>query len=308
MSIKQVSFFIIGAPKCGTSALAHYLAEHPNVVFSDPKESYFFSPELNLTGRKVEATLHDYHKLYKSDSETKVFGEGSVGYFLSENAVSNILKYNPDARFIVMLREPASMLYSWHNQLLLNLLEWEPSFKKSWEEQSKREAGKILCTATNVTPEIFKWRQWVSYGTLLERLYHVVPNNQCKVIIFDDFIKDTSIIYKDVLNFIGIPDDGRDEFSVVNKSKKNRQGFVWLIKLNKKIPQGIKNKIKSFLRSAFFINIDGNFLKFLKPEVSLPNIDSALQKEINESLRSEIEKAGEILDRDLVSIWLPTQS
>jgi hypothetical protein len=52
-------FFIVGAPKCGTTAMCHYLSQHPEIFISTPKEPHFFDTELF----KVNAQLSSYHYL-----------------------------------------------------------------------------------------------------------------------------------------------------------------------------------------------------------------------------------------------------
>lgn len=300
----RVSFFIIGAPKCGTTALSAYLGTHPHIRFCNPKELYYFSPELNLTGQKIAGSVKEYHELFGEGADLFTTGEGSVSYLLSETAVPLILKYNPSARFIVMLREPAQMLYSWHNQLVLNMLEREWFFESAWRAQGLREQGRGLQSIPNVSPEIFKWKQWVSYGSLLERLYLTVPKEQCKVILFDDFKEKTAEIYREVLSFLRLPDDGRDEFNPVNQSRRIRSGFKNIIRLNEKLTPECRRGIKKMIRKVFRVEMDGRFDQFTKPEaVRLPLAD-ALRDEINETMRSEIEKAADIAGRDL-SRWLP---
>ena len=300
----KVSFFIVGQPKCGTTALAQYLSEHPKVCFASPKETYYFAPELNLTGRSIEDSVESYHRLFEGYSGDQVCGEGSINYLLSKTAASKILEYNSDARFVVILREPAKMLYSWHNHLVLNLLEMEKCFKKAWDLQESRETGHGLKILPNVTSEVLKWRQWVSYGTLLEHLFSVVPKEQCRVYIFDDFKEDAAAIYGDILEFLGLPDDHRKEFPFVNKSRKNRPGFGWLIRGSRFVSQEYREKVKHWLKKELNIDIHGKYWKFLKPEHQMLALDEEMRRMINESFRSEIEKAGKILNRDLPKIWL----
>lgn len=299
----KVSFFIIGAPKCGTTALSTYLGEHPGVRFCNPKEPYYFSPELNCTGQRIAASLEDYHFLFGSNYGELCVGEGSVSYFLSETAVSRIQKYNPSAKFIVMLREPAQMLYSWHNQLVTNLLEWEPSFEAAWKAQAAREKGEGLKIRPNVSPEIFKWKQWVSYGTLLERLYEAVPAEQCKVVLYDDFKERISEIYREVLAFLGLPDDGLFDFPVVNKSRQVRAGTRGMIHLNNRVTPAFRKAVKQVIGTLFRLDMDGRFDRFTRPERERASLDQDLRREINESVRPEIEKASSLLQRDL-SHWL----
>ena len=97
-------FFIIGAPKCGTTALAHYLSEHPQVCFSYPKEPYYWADDFPGIQRRFGIrSLEKYLQLFEPSSSIKTaFGEGSTIYLASSTAVDRILQFKPDAKFIVM--------------------------------------------------------------------------------------------------------------------------------------------------------------------------------------------------------------
>src|SRR3977135_3113168 len=97
-------FFIIGAPRCGTTALSTYLAGHPRIGFSRPKETQFFCTDLPGI-RFMTADPDEYVKLCFGHCTGKNYlaiGEGSVWNLYSRAAVWNILRFNPEARFIIM--------------------------------------------------------------------------------------------------------------------------------------------------------------------------------------------------------------
>ncbi len=135
--MKFPNFFIIGAPKAGTTALSEYLRGHPQVFFSEPKEPHFFNDDFSARHTYDMDTYLSYFK--DADEEYKAIGEGSVFYLSSKNAVPNILKKNPNAKFIVMLRNPVSMAQSWHAQAIHSFGETVLDFDKAWHLQDKRK-------------------------------------------------------------------------------------------------------------------------------------------------------------------------
>ncbi len=62
--------YLIGAPKCGTTALGHYLSEHPGVSFSNPKEPHFFSHDLRGLCRCAD--LYGYRACFTPGLQTKL--------------------------------------------------------------------------------------------------------------------------------------------------------------------------------------------------------------------------------------------
>jgi hypothetical protein len=211
------NFFIIGAPKSGTTALSEYLRQHPNVFFSNPKEPEFHASDFD--GRVFEHES-DYLRLFDAADPSRhlAIGEGSVVYIFSRVAVPNILRVQPEARFIVMLRNPADLVLSLHAQLLIQGNENIPVFLDAWHAEADRRQGKSIPVGCR-DPKWLYYSEWGRLGTQLKRVCQVVPGARLKVILFDDFARDARAVYLDVLHFLGLPDDGRTEFPKVNERR-----------------------------------------------------------------------------------------
>lgn len=208
------NFFIIGAPKSGTTALSEYLSEHPNVFFSRPKELGYFATDFKT---RVVTNERDYLRLFRSADPSRhlAIGEGSAYYVFSRVAVSNILRFQPNAKFILMLRNPVELVVSFHAQTLAEGYENLRSFLSAWNAESDRKLGKRIPAGCR-EPQRLYYSEWGKLGSQLKRVLDVVPEAQLKVILFDDFISNTRCVYRDVLAFLGVPDDGRTEFPKVN--------------------------------------------------------------------------------------------
>lgn len=100
------NFFIIGAPKCGTTALCEYLRAHPRIGMSIPKEPHYFCTDCTTRFRTIY-TQQEYLRCFDHVQDgCAVAGEGSVWYLFSEAAVVNILRFAPDAKFHRHASEP----------------------------------------------------------------------------------------------------------------------------------------------------------------------------------------------------------
>ena len=112
----KVDFFIVGAPKAGTTSLYYYLNEHPEIVMSTQKETDFFSDEslqkqrLYYGKNRIE-TIEKYHALFRQKQD-KIYGEASVSYLFYEDVPKKIKTYNPKAKIIIMLRNPTDRAFS----------------------------------------------------------------------------------------------------------------------------------------------------------------------------------------------------
>ena len=83
------NFFILGAPKCGTTSLASWLSDHPHIFIPPIKEPHYFNTDDQH--RNIRRRL-DYEKLFRGVTEKHIgVGEASVWYLSSEVAVRNIL-------------------------------------------------------------------------------------------------------------------------------------------------------------------------------------------------------------------------
>lgn len=130
--MKRPNLFIIGAPKCGTTSLSRWMGQHPEIYFCPKKEPHYF----NTDGMQTVKTLDEYERLFESATDThRVVAEGSTHYLYSSVAVPHILKYNPDAKFIVCLRNPVEMAPSLHSERLSWGRETVKSFEKAWDMQ-----------------------------------------------------------------------------------------------------------------------------------------------------------------------------
>jgi len=112
----KVDFFIVGAPKAGTTSLYHYLNEHPQVEMSIQKEPDYFSDKAiqkqgMYYGKNRIDTLKKYEALFMQ-KEAVLYGEWSVSYLFYENVAEDIKSYNPNAKIIIMLRNPIDRAFS----------------------------------------------------------------------------------------------------------------------------------------------------------------------------------------------------
>src|SRR6202044_1854761 len=130
------NFFILGAPKCGTTSLAAWLAGHPEIYLSPTKEPHFF----NTDHRRLTNSLESYEQLFAAtDQRHRAVGEASVWYLASSTAAANILNYSPEAKFIVMLRDPTEMASSLHEELVFTGREDVVDFAEAWNLQETRQ-------------------------------------------------------------------------------------------------------------------------------------------------------------------------
>ncbi len=300
-------FFIIGAPKCGTTALAQYLSEHPSVFFCVPKEPFFWATDhLKARGINDLHSLEDYLGLFATADPVRhrSIGEGSTTYLQSHAAVAEILKFRPDAKFIVMLRNPIDVVHGMHGELMRHFAEDETDFEKAWALQADRAAGKHVPANDRFAHQL-QYHDVASFAPQLRRLFDQVPEHRRRIILFDDFIQDARTVYHDTLNFLGLPDDGRSEFPKVNAAGNYRMQSLG--RLAHHPPAIIAGPVKLF--RAWYIRRGGRMKQMLHRLVQKESPRESLRPVFREHLknvfRDDIEQTSQLLGRDLTE-WTRT--
>lgn len=219
MTTRFPNFFILGAPKCGTTSLARWLEAHPQVFFSAIKEPHFFSTDLQNRNVRSEAA---YLRLFDgAGPEHIAVGEASTWYLFSQEAVPNILKKVPDARFIVMTRDPIEMAWSLHHHNLRVLHEDKGDFASAWALQEERRTGKNIprdCTE----PVFLQYGAACLLGAQVSRLLKHVSSDRVLHVSLDVLKVDPGIHYRSVLDFLDLQDDGRRTFPLANIARGHR--------------------------------------------------------------------------------------
>lgn len=213
-------FFIVGAPKSGTTALYRYLSAHPAVFMPRMKEPHFFNTDLRsyYYVRDREAYLRLFSEALPGHRR---LGEASVWYLYSREAARNIAAAAPDARLVVMLRQPVELFRSLHNQLLSNQIEDEPDAERAWRLQEERAAGRSIPRLCE-DPKVLLYRETCRLGEQVERLLEHFPREQIHTALFDELETDPRGVYESVLAFLGLPSDGRTEFPKVHAAHRPR--------------------------------------------------------------------------------------
>ena len=194
----KVDFFIVGAPKAGTTSLYHYLSEHPQVEMSSQKEPDYFSDKAiheqgMYYGKNRVNTLDKYESLFVQ-KESVVYGEASVSYLFYENVAEDIKKYNPNAKIIIMLRNPIERAFS-HYLMDYRLGLISDSFENIIAKKSKHKNAHLF------------YQQYIEvskYATQIQRYLDFFEKESILFIDYEDFKKNVSETVDQVYDFLNI--------------------------------------------------------------------------------------------------------
>ena len=207
------NFLIIGAARCGTSALYDYLRQHPCVAPAFTKEIYFFDQHFRkgmFWYRGFFPTiLEKYYAKYIRKTDL-ITGEATPCYIFHPHVPKRVFKSNPKAKLIVLLRNPVDRAYSFYYhriQFGLESLSFEDAIQKE-EERLRGELEKML-----KKDDYFSFNRqnysYLSRGIYVDQLKNwmdLFPREQILILRSEDFFKDPSETFRQVTKFLNLPD------------------------------------------------------------------------------------------------------
>ena len=140
---RHPNLLIVGAARCGTTALWHHLGAHPQVLMSRKKEPSYFGSDLRIW-RSVRPTLQKHLENSSGKEEALCLGEASTFYLLSTRAVAEIKAFNPEAKILITLRNPVDFLCSQHHIALFMGQQDMRAFAAALEAVPRRRRGEAI--------------------------------------------------------------------------------------------------------------------------------------------------------------------
>ena len=293
----KVNFFILGAPKCGTTSMVDYLGQHPHIYFPKIKEPHFFCTDFD-DYRRIEG-LSEYHGLYPFvKKQHDIYGDASVWYLYSKKAIEEIVDYNPDAKFLVMLRKPTELVPSLHSQLLYSGRESIASIEKAWHCCVDRKKGVMLPKHVKAKEHLY-YDEVCKYSVQLERVFDNVHSDRVKIVFFENFVTNTRNIVKDVFNFLGVDCEYDIKIQVINSNKVHKFYRVSNFLMHPPYPI---NKIKKYLKKNSLIKKNTplrGFYEFMSVKKKREMLSESLSEKIINNYRADIVCLEGLLNVDL---------
>lgn len=300
MNQKKIpDFLIIGAPKCGTTALAYFLSQHPCVFITKHKEPRFFtalpgSMEKKITGSgprlsgNFEKGWEWYNSLFNEAAENQLKGEASTVYLANADAASLIQEYCPNIKLILMLRNPVNRVYSHY-----------------WQEHKLGfDFPDFEVMLQSGHPRYQYYKNISHYKKHIERYLQYFRRDQIHIIIQEAFKLDPEVHFNQLLNFL--------EISVIPinvKERKNEMAApksrilalmlqkLRLLEYEKFMPTSLSKKIKE--KGIKFIHANQKPHKY-------PSISSDVFHQLCKDYEDDICYVENLLHTDL-KIWrMPT--
>lgn len=309
------TLFLAGAPRCGTTSISKLLARHPQICFSRPKEvNYFDRVAEDALGSIQRSYLERYFPHYDPERHLAV-AEGSVSYLYHPGALALIRAIQPEARFIVTVRNPVDMLRSYHFRLLYLLEEDEEDFETAWSLQEARARGERIPKRCG-DPRRLRYRDVASLGTHVERLLEIAGPERCHILVADDMRSDPVTTCRRLLRFCGVEDDLSripeidSEKPFPHRFKSRTYRWRWLQGLLYKPPTAVlgavaRSEVRRGVRPASIKRFHKKLAKLNAVKRDPPRFSPAFREHLVREFTEEVRKLEAILSRDL-SAWRET--
>ena len=294
------NFLIIGTGKAGTTSLYNYLQQHPQIYMSPHKEPRFFAFEGesidfrgpgDLTKTKFVTDIENYRALFKGVRNEKAIGESSVCYIYIPKAPQRIQYHIPNAKLIVILREPVERAYSNFLHLVRAGMEPLTDFAQAMSAEQER----IL----NHWSHRWHYRQKGFYYAQLKRYFDRFDRNQIKVYLYEDLQSNSISLMQDMFRFLGVD----DTFVPDTSQKHNVSGIPRNKAMHKflKSSNPIRGILRPLLPSKLRLGLRTSLVNLnlrKKPQL-LPEV----RRQFIAEYREDILKLQDLIQRDL-SKWL----
>lgn len=283
------NFFILGAPKCGTTSLASWLAQHPSVFMAAQKEPHHFNTD--MTHRQF-SDRGSYERLFAgAGSRHAAIGEASVWYLYSQDAVTNIEAYADTPRYVVCLRNPVDMACSLHAQQIFSGNEDQPNFETAWRLSRCRKAGQDIPRHA-IDAATLLYTDACALGSQLQRLLATVEVGRVHIVWLEDLSAQPRKTFERVLAFLGLRPDPEIRLQAVNASKQRRSDALLAAMMG-------LGRVKSRLGMTGSLGL----LRWLDTQNRKPNsrtpLNPAFRAELTAHFRNEVDILQDLTGRDL---------
>lgn len=296
------TFFVVGAAKAGTTSLYRYLGDHPDVFVPRVKEPFFFSfmeenpvfqgPHDEDTNESIVTDPDTYTRLFDNAEEVQERGDFSCSYVYFTRTAERIKEAVPDAKIIIMLRDPVRRAFSHHLQFHM-LGHDTVSFEEALAEEKRRDEAN------------WRWhyqlRDQSRYYEQVRQYVETFAANQVHILLFEDFVGDTRNAIKDVARFLDVDTAFYDDYDFTrhNATKLPKNDLIHRLFRT-------RNSLRRIFRWVTPLSLRQWAADFVTnhnyDRDQIPSLSEDVEQRLREEFRGDVERLEALIDRDL-SMW-----
>ena len=284
--VVKPNFFIVGAPKSGTTNISYYLMQHPQVFMPENLEPYYFA-RLDIPQNYERGIISDekkYLNLFKNAKNCKAIGESSPVYLYCPHSALEIKNRFPNSKIIISLRNPIEIAYSEYFSLKFMGFDKNRSFNELLDS-SKEQLDQNEFHIDSLLEAGF-------YSKHIKRFQKIFSKNQIKIIIFEEYIKNTIPTINSILSFLDI-----DKSIAFKTAPKGAYKVPRNFASQKLMNNSTFRKTAKFIIPTVARQKIGE--RFLVKESSRPVLKQNERQRLKEIYQDDVENLAKLLGRSL---------
>lgn len=281
------NLFVVGAPKCGTTSLCDILDSHPDCFCCRPKEPHFFSTTVDDFPPWGERDFESYLMLFEKGGRRRWRIDGSTWYLRSPQTPIAISEVSPDARVIILLRDPVRRAFSSFAFAFQNGWIDDVTFRDAIAREEK-EGSKL--------PWDYQYLESSRYTSQVRRYFEQFGRQRVRVIVSEDFFRDQERVANSLFEWLGCSPSLQTS---AKRSNTTKPTWGWERYLKKKGWWEGAAAVYRYL-PADARNIAKRVFKRGGKQLAMTDED---RKWLGPRFREEIQDLSNLLDRDLSEFW-----
>jgi hypothetical protein len=145
-----------------------------------------------------------YLELFKHAGDRRAVGEASVAYLTSQTSARRICERYPQAKIIIMLRQPARRAYSLYRFMCMVGAESLPTFEAALAAEDTRATDEALHRELPFWWHVLMYYRLGLYSEQVARYLTQFPREQIKIVLFDEFKRQPLKTTQDIYAFLGV--------------------------------------------------------------------------------------------------------
>jgi hypothetical protein len=287
----MINTILIGVQKAGTSSLYNWIVQHPEVYGPEEMKDFHFFSNDKFYNQGIEYLAPYYNKV----SDEKMIMKGAVNYIFFPFVVKRLYDYNPNLKFILILRNPIERAISSYNYFYKLGVE-----NLSFEEAIKREQIGKLKTVKEKSD--FAYIEHGFYHKQILEYLKYFKDKQLKILIYEEVMKDKQTAIQDIYSFLDVDNSFIPSFDYLNKTGKAKY---------RKINQFFfgKNKVKQFIRPILHLTpikyriMFGNRIREINKKETDSKDQITFPSELRDIYNEDIKELSKLIGKDLTKYW-----
>ena len=284
--VVEPNFFIVGAPKSGTTNISYYLIQHTQVFMPENLEPYYFA-RLDIPQNYEREIISDekkYLDLFKNTKSCRAIGESSPVYLYCPHSALEIKNRFPNSKIIISLRNPIEIAYSEYFSLKFMGFDKNRSFNELLDS-SKEQLDQNEFHIDSLLEAGF-------YSKHIKRFQKIFSKNQIKIIIFEEYVKNTIPTINSILSFLDI-----DKSIAFKTAPKGAYKVPRNFASQKLMNNSTFRKTAKFIIPTVARQKIGE--RFLVKESSRPVLKQNERQRLKEIYQDDVENLAKLLGRSL---------